>query len=386
MSKGNMMLGYARGKVGSLVFARRKGEQITRAYNSNPSNPKSTAQMQQRMKWANLVNTYKALQPELQKSFENLAVGQTSYNAFMSANLGADAVYLTKAQASQGGAKIAPYIISRGSLGVVEMTGAVSSLRSSLDIDSATTVGQFSADLLAANPTLMAGDQLTAIVLQNVVVDGTPRITPLFAKIVLDIAEVATIAETFANSPVKFDVEDGFLAVKQNSDVLGLNVAFYYAAGLIVSRSDVNGLHVSDSRLAVVGSEPVSMQLGFAVAAESYGYTGDVYLNPEGYEAYVAVPVPMVSDVKVGGVALGSSIGSLGSKSITIQGQLFDEETPVLTVNGASVAVTVTSAETAAATYNFSANGTYAIKATAGTSVVEGNIIINYNGEDSSPV
>lgn len=87
MSKDNMLLGYARGKVGSLVFARRDGQQITRAYNANPANPRSTAQQGQRVLMATAIQVYRSMSNIVDHSFEN-AVGKAgNMRAFMSAAL-----------------------------------------------------------------------------------------------------------------------------------------------------------------------------------------------------------------------------------------------------------------------------------------------------------
>lgn len=48
MAKGNLFLSQARGKVGSVVFYRKDGEQVTRVYTSQVSNPKTSAQNAQR--------------------------------------------------------------------------------------------------------------------------------------------------------------------------------------------------------------------------------------------------------------------------------------------------------------------------------------------------
>lgn len=88
MSKDNMLLGYARGKVGSLVFARRKGLQITRAYNANPANPKTPAQIFQRMKMYAPTLLYKKLRSRFFPfAYEDQRPNETAYNAFMRHNI-----------------------------------------------------------------------------------------------------------------------------------------------------------------------------------------------------------------------------------------------------------------------------------------------------------
>lgn len=56
MSKGNLFLGFGRGKVGDVVFSHVNGEQVARARNRSPRNPQTPLQLLQRvvMKTASL--------------------------------------------------------------------------------------------------------------------------------------------------------------------------------------------------------------------------------------------------------------------------------------------------------------------------------------------
>lgn len=65
MGKGNAILGYARGAVGSIVFARVKGQQIIRARNSKPHNRNSRAQILHRSRLSTLYKFTKQLPPGL---------------------------------------------------------------------------------------------------------------------------------------------------------------------------------------------------------------------------------------------------------------------------------------------------------------------------------
>jgi len=81
MAKDNLFLGTARGKVGSVVFSRRNGTQITRV-KVNPANPRTTAQTIQRLAFSTAVKTAKALGEIIDHSFEGVKYGQTSVNYF----------------------------------------------------------------------------------------------------------------------------------------------------------------------------------------------------------------------------------------------------------------------------------------------------------------
>ena len=87
MAKGNMLLGYARGKVGDLVFTRRNGEQVTRPRVRVVYNPKSEGQQIQRMIFASVIAAYSRCKSICDHSFEGVKYGADSQAKFMSENL-----------------------------------------------------------------------------------------------------------------------------------------------------------------------------------------------------------------------------------------------------------------------------------------------------------
>lgn len=88
MSKGNMFVGSAKGRVGNLVLYTRKGSQITRAYQSSVKNPKTSGQMLQRAKFSNAVKFYqKAVQHFFKFAYQDQKQTETAFNAFMRHNV-----------------------------------------------------------------------------------------------------------------------------------------------------------------------------------------------------------------------------------------------------------------------------------------------------------
>lgn len=85
MAKGNLFLGTARGRVGSVVFRRRNGQQIT-SVRTSPTNPKSEAQCKQRMVFATSVSAAARLRTIVDHSFEGMRYGQVSVNYFTKLN------------------------------------------------------------------------------------------------------------------------------------------------------------------------------------------------------------------------------------------------------------------------------------------------------------
>ena len=87
MSKGNMLLGHARGKVGSLVFSRANGQQITRARAEQVKNPQTQAQTIQRILLNTVAQAYSKMSSITDHSFEGVKPGQDSMSYFMKRNL-----------------------------------------------------------------------------------------------------------------------------------------------------------------------------------------------------------------------------------------------------------------------------------------------------------
>lgn len=87
--KGNLFLGFGRKSVGDVVFYKRKGsnEQMARARNRNPHNPKTDKQLYQRAIMATVLQAYSAGKAIFDHSFEGKSVPDGSMNRFMSLNL-----------------------------------------------------------------------------------------------------------------------------------------------------------------------------------------------------------------------------------------------------------------------------------------------------------
>lgn len=84
MAVGNPLMGTWRKKLGSMVFYRRKGEQVVRAYNGNPQVPETYAQ---RIQWSRLLPCV-AMHRTLDGVVRGiLRIGETQYNSFIKRNL-----------------------------------------------------------------------------------------------------------------------------------------------------------------------------------------------------------------------------------------------------------------------------------------------------------
>lgn len=82
MARGNMLLGQASGKVGSLVFYKVEGQQVTRSRADSIHNPRTPAQLIQRAVTATIGRAYSAGKAILGHSFQGESVPGGSMAAF----------------------------------------------------------------------------------------------------------------------------------------------------------------------------------------------------------------------------------------------------------------------------------------------------------------
>lgn len=83
MAKGNMFLGMSRGSVGDVTFYRNRGNQVARARNRKPMNPKTEAQTIQRMILATASKAYSRMKGIVDHSFQGVQYGGVSQSYFL---------------------------------------------------------------------------------------------------------------------------------------------------------------------------------------------------------------------------------------------------------------------------------------------------------------
>lgn len=86
MAKGNLFLGFARGSVGDVTLYRSEGEQVSRARNRHPSNPRTARQAIQRAVNSSVSRIYAAGQVLFDHSFQGFKPGKENQRQFMKMN------------------------------------------------------------------------------------------------------------------------------------------------------------------------------------------------------------------------------------------------------------------------------------------------------------
>lgn len=165
-----------RGRVGAFSYYTESGRQIVRQA-QNTTNYGETArrtesQQMRRAKWGNLVNFYKISKDWMPHAYETKKSNQSDYNKFMSLNTSIVQSYLQKGMIAIGGCVVEPYIISEGSLRTINVLPMGNVWRSdiaigTLNITPTTSVAAFSEAVLANNPQVREGYQLSFISYQQ---------------------------------------------------------------------------------------------------------------------------------------------------------------------------------------------------------------------------
>lgn len=351
----NVWLRGAKKRMGGAVLYQQAGRTLARELAAEVSNPRTNSQMQQRVKWANLVSFYRSNRLWMARAFETKKATQSDYNKLMSLNVASSHVYLTKQQAAAGACVVAAYKVTEGSLPPVEVYEVDGGFGSSLyvgDAEPSTTVGAWSKALLDNNAGLRLGDQISLIRITQTSsnITGVPYIQVRAYEMLLDPLSLEPITNYMPS--------DIFSAVEiDGSYTLGVtNNGNAGAFTWVVSRSQGGRLQVSTQTLTLVNMEvfleEFTSQTQLERAIQSYGESDEVFLdnanaNYKSDEPTSLAIIGMSSD----GVALrpGEYVGpaeKLRNKPFemtfnkpiegTIEVMYVDTEGPTLTASGYS--------------------------------------------------
>lgn len=171
MTKRNLTLGNASGKLGSVVYMRRRGQQVARVLVPSPRDPKSERQGVARAHFANYVNLWRLVGNYVWQSWNGVSRYGTRANAFYKMNVGRMPA-ISKSMSRSGYAYPNLGLLTYGNLPVsyqyesarVEVATAPGGYSPALAWSgnalgsSASTWGNVSAALIKANNGLREGD------------------------------------------------------------------------------------------------------------------------------------------------------------------------------------------------------------------------------------
>ena len=316
----NMWLRGAKKKLGGTVLYTQGGRTLQRELAPEVKNPKTPAQMGQRVKWANLVAFYRANASWMPKAFENKKATQSDYNKFMSLNASSSRIYLTKEQARQGACVVDSYRVSEGTLQPVDIFPTEANWVTNLyltglaKLDATTTVADFSTALLASNAGLRSGDQISFIRITqlNNNTTGIPYIQVRAYELLIDEQGPGLVKDFWPIELIALgqQQETPALMVKNNNKQGGF--------AIIVSRTQGGRVLVSPSQVTQVNMAAIikqySSDAALSAAIESYGQGDDVFLDSKTAGTIVQQPTTLAI----------TSIESKDKKHVAIVGQEID--------------------------------------------------------------
>lgn len=298
-------LSKSKNKLGNLVLMNKAGVGVVaREYVADIKNPQSNSQMVRRVKWANLVNFYRLSKGWINKAFENKKQGQSDYNKLMSLNINVSKVSLTKTQASLGAVVLQPYVVSYGSIQPVEQRyengkGYSNLSTGNLAVTASTTIAKLSTALLANNPQLRDGDQISFISYLEKLVDGIPYSTCRAFEIPVDTTRTAELVSDFFPDFLCASIEDGGVQVLANSNVP--SGAFTW----VISRTIGGKIYVSTQSLVCTPSvtrERFESAVQEREAIASYGESVTDFLDSNTYGSTTPAIIPVtITHVKTTG-------------------------------------------------------------------------------------
>ena len=316
----NMWLRGAKQKIAGSVVYQLKGQTVQREQAASVANPRTGAQMSQRLKLANLVAMYRANRAWMKiGAFENKLKTFSDYNAFVSANINANSVTLTKEQAAMGACVLAPYIVTKGTLpGInvsyvndLETFATDIYISSRLTIDKNTTVADFSTEVLQNNNGLREGDQLLFVICSQTNKNGVPYVNTRYYEIILNSNDSTTLDSLGLNGVIVEDLYAG------NTLITFVANNSMSACTVVLSREVSGKVHVSTQSL-VLSPSATTFNATFTTSAAranaraSYGASDNYVLNTN-YAGDSNPNVPLAQEIML---ANGRAAGQVLSVDI----------------------------------------------------------------------
>ena len=189
------------GSAGDLTYSVKRGEQVISARVVKTTNPRTPAQMVQRIKLSNILALYRSFHGLLNECFDQPLRKSSRglppvYNRFVSLNLFSLPVYLTRTEYATGYCIAAPYLVSDGSLPAILTRSSGSDTLTDiflgdLTLTPDTPVSQFSLAVIRHNPLYFPGDSLLHLDLLQYAdpATGVPLVSAHLYTVTLDPAD-----------------------------------------------------------------------------------------------------------------------------------------------------------------------------------------------------
>lgn len=295
----SMWLRGSRKRLGGTVIYQAMGQTRQRELAPEVSNPRTVSQQTQRVKWANLVNLYRANSTWMKYAFETKKVTQSEYNKFMSLNVASSNIYLPKHVANAGGCVVAPYYFTQGSLPSIEWVkdgnvGFTSNIVLDADYEFiGPLISDFSRMLIDKNPGIRQGDQLSIIRMTQMsnADTGVPYVIVRKYELIVDVNNTSEHVTDYwpADMVDSNEATDCRLIIKNTNKSGGF--------AMILSRTISGKTYVSTQRVVIMNNEAMianySSPAALQAAIDSYGVQDDAFLSSTTAEGESQAPTPL---------------------------------------------------------------------------------------------
>lgn len=257
-----MFLGMARGSVGDVTFARVKGQQVGRARNRRPNNPRTQSQMTQRSSFMSAVKFFaKGRQNYFTFAFEGKKANESDYNAFMRLNSKKGYQMTKEIYDNPNYPAVGEWQLSQGSLKDIATAWQTTTLNfaallgiTTTTLPGSLTLGEVSQKLIATGE-YMAGDILTfgQILTDSVVEEGSDPmpiawsedgITWQLSQFILNPSSSEILLDLIPNLGINVDGVSNAVSIVTNSLENASVIGGFFATH---SRKTLNGLKVSNT-------------------------------------------------------------------------------------------------------------------------------------------
>ena len=324
-----MLLGHARGKVGSLVFSRSNGQQVVRARAEVIKNPQTESQMIQRILLQTAAQAYSRMQPIVDHSFEGIPAGQKSMSYFMKRTLSMLRATLAEVGTLEAAEPavvalgtnynaVNPYPVAKGTLPPVNPSVVAAGAAEFL------VSGNTYADVINTFG-LQRGDQITFVAIEGTTIANCAF---KFCRIILDPREEdgtqadldsTFIVEGIVNKPNPKNEYNGLYVSFSNNTIMVTADSLLAAACGVASRMKSDGTWLR-SNASLVLADGVQIGINVQEALDAF-YSGGIdiiserYLNNASRSGSVAAggggdqplpptPAPTISGATLGGAAV----------------------------------------------------------------------------------
>lgn len=283
----NFYLKGSKKQLAGAVYYKSGGRTISRQLADSVTNPRTRAQMMQRVRWANCVAFYRANASWMKYAYESKKAFQSEYNKFMSLNVANNRIYLTKQAAASGACVVDEFVMTQGSLPSITYSDAGDSVITNIYVPTSfepsenITVAQFAQAVLAENPGVQENDQLSFIRYTQMVNEqtGYPYVIVRKYEVLLDLSNPQPLSNYWPMDLISFIVQDS----KQKLEIIKTG----NAGGLllVLSRTIGGKTYVSTQSILPIDNQSTisawSSASALNRAINSYGESTEAFLSSD---------------------------------------------------------------------------------------------------------